>query len=117
MPGPLIVPGPGPIEPGTAPAPSPLATMNTMNTIITSKPAPPLPHDSVGEHGLLEREGSGVEEEEDEDEGAGFAKGKSSPVRQMTVSDPYASLNTAFEGYRVDTPEPVATGQNAELLF
>jgi len=114
MPGPIIVPGPGPIEPGTAPAPSPLTTMNTMNT---SKPPPPLPHDSVGEHGLLEREGSGVEEEEDEDEDAGFAKGKSSPVRQITVSDPYASLNTAFEGYRVDTPERVATGQNADLLF
>jgi hypothetical protein len=85
-----------------------------MNTMNTSKPAPPLPHDSVGD---LEREGSGVEEEEDEDEDAGFAKGKSSPVRQMTVSDPYASLNTAFKGYSVDTPEPVATGQNAELLL
>ena len=110
-PGPIIVPGPGPIEPGTGPAPSPL------NTINPAKPAPPLPHDSVGEHGLLEREGSGGEEEEDEDEDAGFAKGKSSPVRQMTVSDPYASLNTAFGGYAVDTPRPAGTGQSAELLF
>ena len=66
---------------------------------------------------MLEREGSGVEEEDYEDEDAGFAKGKSSPIRQMTVSDPYASLNAAFEGYHVDTPEPVATGQNADLLF
>jgi hypothetical protein len=111
MPGPIIVTGPGPIEPGTAPAPSPL------NTINTSKPAPPLPHDSVGEHGLLEREGSGGEEEEDEDEDAGFAKGKSGPIRQMTVSDPYASLTTAFGDYAADTPQPAATGQNAESLF
>lgn len=109
--GPITVTGPGPIEPGSAPPPSPLATINT------AKPAPPLPRDSVGEHGLLEREGSGGEEEEDEDEDAGFAKGKSSPVRQVTLSDPYGSLNTAFGDYAVDTPQPGATGQNAELLF
>jgi hypothetical protein len=66
---------------------------------------------------LLDREGSGGDDEDDEDEGAGFAKGKSSLVRQMTVTDPYSSLNTAFGEYAVDTPQPAATGQGAGLLF
>jgi len=79
---PLVVPGPGPIEPGSAPAPSPLSA-----PINTSKPPPPLPPDA-GSGGLLEGgEGSGGEEEEEED--AGFAKHRS-------AADPYASLDAAF---------------------
>ena len=54
--GPITMTGPGPIKPGTVP------------TINTAKPAPLLPCDSVSEHGLLKREGSGGEGEEDEDE-------------------------------------------------
>jgi hypothetical protein len=95
MPGPIIVSGPGPIEPGSTPAPSPLA-------INTSKPAPPLPLDPVGDHELLEREASAGDEDEDEDEDAGFAKNPVNPVRQMTVTDPYAGLNSAFGEYAVD---------------
>jgi AP-2 complex subunit beta-1 len=111
-PGPIVVSGPGPIEPGTDPAPSPL----TMNT---SKPAPPLPPDSAGEHGSLEREASVADEDEDEDEDAGFAKGKASPVHQLTATDPYAGLNSAFGEYAVDTPHPASsqTGHDAGDLF
>jgi AP-2 complex subunit beta-1 len=103
--------GPGPIEPDTAPAPSPL-------TINTFKPAPPLPHEPVGDHELLEREPSAGDEDEDEDEDAGFAKNPANPVRQMTVTDPYAGLNSAFGGYAVDAahPDSTRTGQD-ELLF
>ena len=109
--GPIIVQGPGPIEPSASsggPSSLPLST---------SKPAPPLPHDGGLEGGLLEREASAGEEEEDEDEDAGFAKGKLSPVRQMTTTDPYANLNAAFGEYAVDAPRPGAAGQNAGLLF
>ena len=103
--------GPGPIEPDSAPAPSPL-------TINPSKPAPPLPSESVGDHELLEREASAGDEDEDEDEDAGFAKNPANPVRQMTVTDPYAGLNAAFGGYAVDAAHPgsTRTGQD-ELLF
>jgi AP-2 complex subunit beta-1 len=104
------VQGPGPIEPGTSSEPSSLP-------VIGSKPPPPLPADGGIEGGLLEREGSAGEDEEDEDEDAGFAKGKISPVRQMTTTDPYANLNSAFGGYAVDAPRPGAAGQNAALLF
>jgi len=110
MSGPVVVAGPGPVEPGTAPEPSP-------HPLITSKPAPPLPSETGGEHGLLEREGSGGDEDEDEDEDAGFARGKAAPVRPTTAMDPYASLNTAFGEYAVDTPQLGATGQDAGLLF
>lgn len=95
--------GPGPIEPGTSSDPSSLP-------VIASKPAPPLPGDGGVEGGLLEREASAGEEEEDEDEDAGFVKGKLSPVRQMTTTDPYANLNAAFG-------ESGGAGQNAVLLF
>jgi AP-2 complex subunit beta-1 len=104
------VQGPGPIEPGTTSEPSSLL-------VIASKPAPPLPADSGIEGGLLEREGSAGEDDEDEDEDAGFAKGKHAPVRQMTTTDPYANLNSAFGGYEVDAPRPGAAGQNANILF
>ena len=107
--GPVVVPGPGPIEPGTA---APELSMDT------SKPAPPLPFESGGEGGLLEREASAGEEDEDEDEDAGFAKAKSSPARQMTTTgDPYATLDAAFGEYAVDAPRPGAAGQDAGLLF
>jgi len=66
---------------------------------------------------LLEREGSAGDDDEDEDEEAGFAKGKRSPVRQMTTTDPYANLNAAFGEYAVDAPQPGAAGQDAGLLF
>jgi hypothetical protein len=67
---------------------------------------------------LLEREASVGEEDEDEDEDASFVKGKHSPVRQMTTTDPYANLNAAFGGYAVDAPMPRqgAAGQDAGLL-
>ncbi|KAI0283146.1 Adaptor protein complex beta subunit [Russula aff. rugulosa BPL654] len=106
--GPIVVHGPGPIEPGTSSELSPLP-------IITSKPAPA--HDGGIEGGLLEREGSAGDEEEDEDEDASFVKGKHSPMRQLTMSDPYANLNAAFGEYAVDAPRPGAAGQNAALLF
>ena len=102
--------GPGPIEPGTTSDPSSLP-------LIAPKPAPVLPADGGIEGGLLEREGSAGEEDEDEDEDAGFVKGKHSPVRQLTTTDPYANLNAAFGEYAVDAPRPGATGQNAGLLF
>ncbi len=89
--GPIVVPGPGPIEPGTAPvAESPLPV-----PLNTSKPSPPLPPDSAT-GGLLEGEGSGGEEDEDED--AGFAKRRSGGTAYLVPStaDPYASLDTAF---------------------
>lgn len=111
MSGPIVVVGPGPIEPGTSsegPSSLPLSTL---------KPAPPLPPDTGIEGGLLEREASGGEEEEDEDEDAGFAKGKLSPMRQMTTTDPYANLNAAFGEYAVDAPRPGGAGQGAGLLF
>jgi hypothetical protein len=110
--GPIVVQGPGPIEPNTSSEPSSLP-------ISTFKPPPPLPADGGIEGGLLEREGSAGEEDEDEDEDAGFAKGKLSPVRQMTTADPYANLNAAFGEYAVDAPvpRPGAAGQNAGLLF
>ena len=79
--------GPGPIVPGTLSEPSSLP-------VIASKPDPALPADGGIEGGLLEREASAGEEDEDEDEDAGFAKGKVSPVRQMTTTDPYANLRT-----------------------
>jgi hypothetical protein len=84
----------------------------------TSKQAPPLPSES-GEHELLEREASAGDEDEDKDEDAGFAKGKASPVRQMTVTDPYAGLNTAFGEYAAGTPQAGSsrTGQDARPLF
>jgi len=66
---------------------------------------------------LLEREASAGEDEDEEDEDAGFAKGKVSPVRQMTTTDPYSNLNAAFGGYAVDAPQPGGAGQNAALLF
>jgi len=66
--------------------------------------------------GLLERDGSAGEEDEDEDEDAGLAKDKSAPLRQMTTTDPYANLNTAFGGYSVDGPRPGTTGQDAGSL-
>ena len=59
--------------------------------VIVSKPDPPLPADGGIEGGLLERETTSAGEEDedkDEDEDAGFAKGKVSPVRQMTTTDP-----------------------------
>jgi hypothetical protein len=103
------VQGPGPIEPGTSSEPLP---------VITSKPAPsPPPADGGVEGGLLEREGSAGEEEEEEDEDAGFVKGKHTPVRQLTTTDPYANLNAAFGEYAVDAPRPGAAGQNAGILF
>lgn len=102
--------GPGPIEPGTSSDLSSLA-------IIAPKPALTLPADSGIEGGLLEREGSAGDEDEDEDEDAGFVKDKHTPVRQLTTTDPYANLNTAFGEYAVDAPRPGAGGQNAELLF
>jgi AP-2 complex subunit beta-1 len=108
--GPIIVAGPGPIEPGSSSGPSSLP-------IGISKPAPPLPPDLGLEGGLLEREGSAGEEEDDEDEDAGFAKSKLVPVRQMTTTDPYANLNAAFGEYAVDVPQPRAAGQDAGLLF
>jgi len=104
--GPIIVPGPGPIEPGSGPAPSP----------NTSKPPPPLPSDSAAEGGLLERDASVGEEDEDEDDDA-IAKDKSVPLRQMTATDPYSSLNTAFGEYSVDVPQLGTTGQDAGSLF
>ncbi len=105
--GPIVVHGPGPIEPGTSTEPSSLPF----------KPAPQLPAaDSGIEAGLLEREGS-AGDDEDEDEDAGFVKGKHSPVRQMTTADPYSNLNSAFGEYAVDVPQPGAAGQNAGLLF
>lgn len=102
--------GPGPIEPGTSSEPVSLP-------VIAPKPAPPLLADGGIEGGLLEREGSAGEEDEDEDEDAGFVKGKLSPMRQMTTTDPYANLNSAFGEYAVDAPRPGAAGQNAGLLF
>ena len=102
--------GPGPIEPGTSSEPPSLP-------VIAPKQEPPLPVDGGIEGGLLEREGSAGEEDEDEDEDAGFVKGKASPVRQLTTTDPYANLNAAFGEYAVDAPRPGAAGQNAELLF
>lgn len=108
--GPIVVTGPGPIEPGTTSGPSSLP-------IGASKPAPPLPPDSGLEGGLLDREGSAGEEDEDEDEDAGFAKSKLAPMRQMTTTDPYANLNAAFGEYAVDAPQPRAAGQDAGLLF
>ncbi|KAH9989055.1 armadillo-type protein [Russula compacta] len=110
--GPVIVPGPGPIKPGAA---APELSEQMMDT---SKPAPPLPSESGGDGGLLEREASAGEEDEDEDEDVGFAKGKSAPARQMTTTaDPYASLDAAVGEYAVDAPRPGAAGQDAGLLF
>jgi AP-2 complex subunit beta-1 len=88
--GPLVVSGPGPIEPGTAPVPSPVP-------INTSKPAPPLPPDS-GTGSLLEGSGEGGSGgEEDEDEDAGFAGRRSGGNAYLVpASDPYASLDAAF---------------------
>lgn len=102
--------GPGPIEPSAS---SELSSL----PIIASKPASTLPADGGIEGGLLEREGSAGDEDEDEGEDAGFVKGKHSPVRQLTTTDPYASLNAAFGEYAVDAPRPGAGGQNAGLLF
>lgn len=91
--GPLVVSGPGPIEPGSAPAPSPLAA-----PVNTSKPSPPLPPDSAG--GLLEVEGSGGEEDDEEE---GFVTRRSlGTAHLMPTADPYASLDTAFGGTTVD---------------
>ena len=101
--------GPGPIEPGSSLEPSSLP-------VIASKPPPPAATDSGIEGGLLEREGSAGEDEDEEDEDAGFAKGKVSPVRQMTTTDPYSNLNAAFGEYAVDAPRPGAAGQNAALF-
>ena len=86
--GPIIVSGPGPIEPGTTPVPSPLpAPLNT------SKPSPPLPPDSGAAGGLLEGDGSGGDEE-DEEEDVGFAAPRQSGTGY--APDPYASLDAAF---------------------
>ncbi|KAI0306363.1 Adaptor protein complex beta subunit [Multifurca ochricompacta] len=101
--GPIVVPGPGPIEPGAASIPSPLP----MNT---SKPAPPLPPESVGTGGLLEGEGSAGDEDEDEDEDPAAA-------RLASASDPYASMDAAFGEYTADAPQPSTVTQGAELLF
>lgn len=93
--GPLVVPGPGPIEPGTGPVASSPLPLNT------SKPSPPLPPDSAT-GGLLEGEGSGGEDDEDED--AGFAKRRSGVGASPMPTDPYASLDTAFGNRTQDEP-------------
>ena len=89
--GPIVVAGPGPIEPGTEPVPSPVsAPMNT------SKPAPPLPPGTGA--GSLEGEGSGGEEDEDED--VGFASRRSGGTAYLVpATDPYASLDAAFANH------------------
>jgi len=86
--GPIVVSGPGPIEPGPAPVPSPLL-------VNTSKAPPPLPPDSAGTGGLLEGEGSPGDEDEDED--ARFAGGQPTVSRQDSTTDPYANLGSAFK--------------------
>jgi len=98
--GPIVVPGPGPVEPGTEPVPSPLPA-----SVNTSKPAPPLPPDSGT--GSLEGDGSGGEEDEDED--AGFSNRRSAAGAYLVpATDPYASLDAAF----VDDSE-----RNMQLQF
>ena len=108
--GPLVVTGPGPIEPGSAPAPSPIsAPMNT------SKPAPPLPPDS-GTGSLLEGDGgSGAEEDEDED--AGFASRRSGGDAYLVpASDPYASLDAAFANDTSQHDFDVAIVRSASII-
>ncbi|THH12750.1 hypothetical protein EW146_g7401 [Bondarzewia mesenterica] len=102
LPGPIVVHGPGPIEPQRASSAMPP---------ITSKPSPPLPTESGD---LLDIDaGSDADGEE-----AGLQEGAA--VNAPTSSlDPYASLNNAFGGYLADEPKPMSAGRREEedLLF
>ncbi|ETW86030.1 hypothetical protein HETIRDRAFT_380250 [Heterobasidion irregulare TC 32-1] len=101
--GPIVVQGPGPIEPQKQSASSSVL-------VDTSKPPPPLPTES---NDLLDVDASS--EGDGEGEEAGLRSGVSEPP--TGPADPYASLDSAFGGYVADGPKPMSSRQEDDLLF
>ena len=101
--GPIVVQGPGPIEPQKQSASSSVL-------VDTSKPPPPLPAESSD---LLDVDASSEGDGEGEETGlrSGVSEAPTGPA------DPYASLDSAFGGYVADGPKPMSSRQEDDLLF
>ena len=98
--GTVVVPGPGPIEPGTA------------NSGDNSEPdpSPPVP---------LKRAQDEVAEEDTEDASSENGRNDDDNYSPQGTSDPYANLDGAFGNYLADAPHPMS-GSNSrtdDLLF
>ncbi|KAI0046108.1 Adaptor protein complex beta subunit [Auriscalpium vulgare] len=90
--GPVVVAGPGPIEPSAS-----------------NKPPPPLPDEATSPGNLLDLDGEDGEDsvhggDDDETEEDSKARPAAS-----AAADPYASLDSAFGGYAVDGSRPAGT--------
>ncbi|KAF9069680.1 adaptin N terminal region-domain-containing protein [Rhodocollybia butyracea] len=105
---PIVVPGPGPMEPQAVS--SPVA------------PAPPLKNDSSppASDQPVSVPANGVSSDQYPEDEEGDEDDEESSNRQTNNLDPYSNLDNAFGGYLADEPRPMAGGRHGDeddLLF